>query len=72
MHSRHVDGNSPQRVGARGEARFPADQRAEVFAPFTAIVGQFTVRLVTLEPYPQTTDDIAFGDYRAILVVDKV
>jgi hypothetical protein len=35
-------------------------------------VGQYSIELQSLDPYPQTPDDpIAFDDYRAMLVVRK-
>jgi hypothetical protein len=35
-----------------------------------ARVGQYSIELLSLDPYPQTPDDrIAFEDYRAALVV---
>jgi hypothetical protein len=37
-----------------------------------AEVGQYSIELQSLDPYPQTPDDpIAFEDYRATLVVRK-
>jgi hypothetical protein len=37
-----------------------------------ADVGQYSIELLSLDPYPQTPDDpIAFEDYRAALVVRK-
>jgi hypothetical protein len=36
-----------------------------------ADVGQYSVELQSLDPYPQTPDAIAFKDYRATLLVRK-
>jgi hypothetical protein len=36
-----------------------------------AHVGQYSVELQSLDPYPQTPDAIPFDDYRATLVVRK-
>jgi hypothetical protein len=36
-----------------------------------ATVGPYSVELESLDPYPQTPDDIEFEDYRATLLVRK-
>jgi hypothetical protein len=36
-----------------------------------ADVGQYSIELLSLEPYPQTPDPIPFEDYRASLTVRK-
>jgi hypothetical protein len=36
-----------------------------------ADVGQYSIELLSLDPYPQTPDSIPFEDYRASLVVRK-
>ena len=36
-----------------------------------AEVGQYSIELLSLEPYPQTPDAIPFEDYRASLIVRK-
>jgi hypothetical protein len=36
-----------------------------------ADVGQYSIELLSLEPYPQTPDSIPFEDYRASLIVRK-
>lgn len=35
----------------------------------SATVGPYSIELQSLDPYPQTPDEIAFEDYRATLVV---
>jgi hypothetical protein len=37
-----------------------------------ATVGQYTIELQSLDPYPQAPEPITFEDYRATLVVRKV
>lgn len=37
----------------------------------TAEVGEYTIELQSLDPYPETTAAIPFQDYRATLIVSK-
>jgi hypothetical protein len=37
----------------------------------TTTVGSYTIELQSLDPYPETTEPIAFEDYRATLLVTK-
>ena len=67
-----------------GQARVAVDVQPQGSAPTTtqftvntsqetptATVGDYTIELQSLDPYPETTEPIPFEDYRAMLLVTK-